>query len=180
MAYCNRCGESIFPGQTFCKKCLPASEITTQILIKQNFFNYKSEKFKLWLSIVFLLFCAVIVAEDFFTNRNVKTFKKTSIGASIYQCVTSDGKLDVQSVKFNNAGQGVIVTLEKVNKTVHLKYAVDSNINQARMIGATVDGETDLTSISLLFTLELMCGGSLASSILPDTANSLRMLDVFR
>jgi len=193
--YCIKCGEQLSQTSKFCSGCGEpistksnfVSSISTEVDTTNNSFENFGQKIRQkWSQSNWLLkigyiwgFTAIAIGVIRITNgfsNNTSTFKKTDIGSAIYKCVASSGKLNVKSVEFKNVGPGVIVNLEKSNKNVQLKFTVDANINQARMIGATVEGETDLTPISLLFSLETMCGGFLASKIVPDTANAIQML----
>jgi hypothetical protein len=58
-----------------------------------------------------------------------------------------------------------------------MQFSVDGKINQASLVGATIVGEKKLTRFSLMLNLELVCGGDLASKILPDDYRNLQMLN---
>lgn len=104
-------------------------------------------------------------------------FAKTDSGRALISCVAGGGSLDIQNMTFDNQQKGVDVKLLKNNKNIEMQFAVDGKINQASLVGATIVGEKKLTRFSLMLNLELVCGGELASKILPDDYRNLQMLN---
>jgi hypothetical protein len=104
-------------------------------------------------------------------------FAKTDSGRALMTCVAGGGSIDIQSIDLGNQQKGVNVKLLKNNKNIEMQFAVDGKINQASLVGATIVGEKKLTRFSLMLNLELVCGGELASKILPDDYRNLQMLN---
>lgn len=104
-------------------------------------------------------------------------FAKTDAGRALLTCVAGGGSVDVQNIALDNEQKGVSVKLVKNNRNIEMQFAVDGKINQASLVGATVVGEKKLTKFSLMLNLEIVCGGDLASKILPDDYKNLQMLN---
>jgi hypothetical protein len=104
-------------------------------------------------------------------------FAKTDSGRALMACVAGGGSLDIQNIALDNQQKGVDVKLLKNNKNIEMQFSVDGKINQASLVGATIVGEKKLTRFSLMLNLELVCGGDLASKILPDDYRNLQMLN---
>lgn len=107
-------------------------------------------------------------------------FAKTDSGRALMACVAGGGSLDIQNIAFDNQQKGVDAKLLKNNKNIEMQFSVDGKINQASLVGASIAGEKNLTRFSLMLNLELVCGGDLASKILPDDYRNLQMLNQFR
>jgi len=104
-------------------------------------------------------------------------FAKTDSGRALMACVAGGGSLDIQNITLDNQQRGVDVKLIKNKKNIEMQFAVDGKINQASLVGASVESEKKLTRFSLMLNLELACGGELASEILPDDYRNLKMLN---
>jgi hypothetical protein len=104
-------------------------------------------------------------------------FKETSSGKAMLSCVAGGGSLNIEALNLDGGKKGVNTQLKKNSKEINMQFAVDGSINQASLIGASVPGEKKLTKFSLMLDLELMCGGELASKMLPDDYRNLQMLN---
>jgi hypothetical protein len=104
-------------------------------------------------------------------------FAKTDSGRALLACVAGGGSLDIQNITLDNEQKGVDVNLLKNNKNIGMQFAVDGKTNQASLVGATVVGEKKLSKLSLMLNLEIVCGGDLASKILPDDYKNLQRLN---
>jgi len=104
-------------------------------------------------------------------------FAKTDSGIALMACISGGGSLNIENITLDDQKKGVNVQLLKNNKNIELQFAVDGKINQASLVGATIVGEKKLSKFSLMLNLELVCGGKLASKILPDDYRNLQMLN---
>lgn len=106
---------------------------------------------------------------------NEYSFKQTQAGKALYGCVAGGGQLDLKGID----GSKVEVRLVKGEDDIRMHFSINSNINQAELIGAEIAGQDQTTRLLLMLKLEMMCGGELASEIMPDAYNKLRLLQRF-
>jgi hypothetical protein len=102
-----------------------------------------------------------------------EAFRETQPGQAMYSCVTSDGDLTISSINKDVVDAHLI----KNGKDAHLQFSIKPDIGQAKLVGASIEGEEKLTQFSLMINLELMCGGQLSAQMLPDAYNNLRMMN---
>jgi len=127
--------------------------------------------------IVMVVFCFLLSG----CLKTVKDeFKETGSGKAMLSCVAGGGLLNIEALTLDGGKKGVSTQLKKNSKEINMQFAVDGSINQASLIGASVPGEKKLTKFSLMLDLELMCGGELASKMLPDDYRNLQMLNQMR
>lgn len=121
-----------------------------------------------------LIFLALVLAG---CNMSAESsFKKTQAGSALYSCVSGSGQLNVSSIGKNLVEANLI----KNEKDIRMQFSLDPSMNQAKLEGAVVKGENDLTKFSLMLTLELVCSGEIAAKIFPDEYNALRLMNSFR
>ncbi len=106
-------------------------------------------------------------------------FKLTATGKALYMCVSTDGNLTVDPISVEGSQKAVNVELKK-EKSISLQFAINKDLNQAKLIGASVPGEKKLTKLSLMIDLELMCGSDVAAQILPEAYKALSLMNMFR
>lgn len=106
-------------------------------------------------------------------------FKNTSTGKAVYSCVSTDGDLKIDSVVLENQQKAINVELIKT-KSIELQFSVNKELNQAKLIGASVPGEKKVTKMALMLDLELMCGPEVASQILPEVYKALSIMNMFK
>lgn len=106
-------------------------------------------------------------------------FKATATGKALYNCVSSDGNLKIDPVSLESHEKAVNVELKK-EKIIKMQFAINKDLNQAKLVGADVPGEKKLTKLSLMLDLELMCGTDTASQILPEAYKALSIMKMFQ
>ncbi len=195
--FCSKCGVAVDNDAKFCANCgtkqveqqfkLPAGIQTTDTHtshLSNNPLNNDQKKagfgvsggviFSLVLVFIFgMLYEVGIVSE---TSKASVSFKKTNAGQALYSCVSSSGNINISDFKLDSGAQAVNVKLIK-SKTIELQFSVDSELNQAMLIGARLPGEDKVSKIELMLNLETMCGGKLSSQIMPDEYNALSIMN---
>ena len=106
-------------------------------------------------------------------------FKNTSTGKALYSCVSTDGDLKIDSVVLENQQKAINVELKK-SRTIEMQFSINRELNQAKLIGASIPGEKKVTKMALMLDLELMCGPEVASQILPEVYKALSIMNMFR
>lgn len=101
-------------------------------------------------------------------------FDRTQSAKALRQCVSGSGQLNVEKASVENS---YIATLTKgTAPPLSLQFQVDSSLDQAKLTGVSQAGEQSMSKFVLMLKLEMMCGGELASRILPDEYNSLKLM----
>lgn len=106
-------------------------------------------------------------------------FKNTSTGKALYSCVSTDGDLKIDSVVLENQQKAINVELKK-SRTIEMQFSINRELNQAKLIGASIPGEKKVTKMALMIDLELMCGSEVASQILPEVYKALSIMNMFK
>ena len=188
--FCSKCGSAVDNDAKFCGNCgasiIATAEIQQNETPSANSNNPLSSDqkntgsgisggmiFSLALVFVFVMLYLVGIVNE--SSKSSDNFKNTNAGKALYSCVSSSGKLTISDLKLDSDAVGVNVELTK-NKTIKMQFSVDSELNQAKLIGAALPGEDKVSMLVLMLHLEAACGGQVSSQILPDEYNALRMM----
>lgn len=131
-----------------------------------------------FIKIILISGLALLASCKDFSSSADSIFKKTSAGKALYSCVSSSGDLKIISNPISQDEFEVNANLIK-NKEYNLQFLVRKKINQVNLTGASVVGEEKLTKLALMLFLEMDCGTEIASQIMPDEYNALRLMQHF-
>ncbi|MCA9131153.1 MAG: hypothetical protein KDB22_28910, partial [Planctomycetales bacterium] len=107
---------------------------------------------------------------------NISVFKRSGVGSALLSCVASNGNLDFQGL--GHPSENLVQTvLNKSNSLVMMKFKLNPNLNQTKLVSATMDDDDNPSTMLLTLKLELICGQRVSEAILPDVYNNIRTLN---
>jgi hypothetical protein len=142
--------------------------------------NLGSQKWTMIIVILFVCISQLSTLTNIFGGGVEGAFRATQTGKALYSCVSSGGSLNVKPRKLDNGGNIEVVLIKDDRKKVTMQFAVDEKLQQAKLVGVEIEGESKTSKFSLMLQLEILCGGELASKMIPDTYNALQLMQRFR
>ncbi|NDC69192.1 MAG: hypothetical protein EB091_10530 [Betaproteobacteria bacterium] len=69
------------------------------------------------------------------------------------------------------------VVLKKFEKELTFQFQLNPSINHAQIVGVRLTGDDQLNRMTVMRTLQTLCGSQAMSMIMPEESNAIRMLD---
>ncbi|NDF77544.1 MAG: hypothetical protein EB133_11815 [Betaproteobacteria bacterium] len=69
------------------------------------------------------------------------------------------------------------VVLKKFEKELTFQFQLNPSINHAQIVGVRLTGDDQLNRMTVMRTLQTLCGSQAMSMIMPEESNTIRMLD---
>ena len=69
------------------------------------------------------------------------------------------------------------VVLKKFEKELTFQFQLNPSINHAQIVGVRLTGDDQLNRMTVMRTLQTLCGSQAMSMIMPEESNASRMLD---
>ncbi|NDH31864.1 MAG: hypothetical protein EBX68_02280 [Betaproteobacteria bacterium] len=69
------------------------------------------------------------------------------------------------------------VVLKKFEKELTFQFQLNPAINHAQVVGVRLTGDDQLNRMTVMRTLQSLCGSQAMAMIMPEESNAIRMLD---
>ena len=107
----------------------------------------------------------------------IEHFQQSNAGKALEACAKSRGELRVTDLGASDGKEQVGVVLKKFDKELSFQFQLNPSINHAQVIGVRLKGDDQLNRMTVMRTLQALCGSEAMAMIMPEESNAMRMLD---
>jgi len=107
----------------------------------------------------------------------IEHFEQSNAGKALEACAKSRGELRVTDLGASDGKEQVGVVLKKFDKELSFQFQLNPSINHAQVIGVRLKGDDQLNRMTVMRTLQALCGSEAMAMIMPEESNAMRMLD---
>jgi hypothetical protein len=107
----------------------------------------------------------------------IEHFEQSNAGKALEACAKSRGELRVTDLGASDGKEQVGVVLKKFDKELSFQFQLNPSINHAQVIGVRLKGDDQFNRMTVMRTLQALCGSEAMAMIMPEESNAMRMLD---
>ncbi|NCX73451.1 MAG: hypothetical protein EBW88_08700 [Betaproteobacteria bacterium] len=107
----------------------------------------------------------------------IEHFEQSNAGKALEDCAKSKGTLRITDLTGSGGKEMVGVVLKKFEKELTFQFQLNPSINHAQIVGVRLTGDDQLNRMTVMRTLQTLCGSQAMSMIMPEESNAIRMLD---
>jgi len=107
----------------------------------------------------------------------IEHFEQSNDGEALDTCAKSKGELRITDLTDAGGKEVVGVVLKKFDREFTFKLQLNPSINHAQVIGVRLTGDDQLNRMTVMRTLQSLCGSQAMEMIMPEESNAMRMLD---
>ena len=107
----------------------------------------------------------------------IEHFEESNAGKALATCAKTKGELRITDLTDTGGKEVVGVVLKKFDRELTFQFQLNPSINHAQVIGVRVTGDDQLNRMTVMRTLQSLCGSQAMAMIMPEESNAMRMLD---
>ena len=107
----------------------------------------------------------------------IEHFEQSNAGKALETCAKTKGELRITDLTESGGKEMVGVVLKKFERELTFQFQLNPSINHAQVIGVRLTGDDQLNRMTVLRTLQSLCGSESMAMIMPEESNAIRMLD---
>ena len=107
----------------------------------------------------------------------IEHFEQSNAGKALETCAKTKGELRITDLTESDGKEMVGVVLKKFERELTFQFQLNPSINHAQVIGVRLTGDDQLNRMTVLRTLQSLCGSESMAMIMPEESNAIRMLD---
>ena len=107
----------------------------------------------------------------------IEHFEQSNAGKALETCAKTKGELRITDLTESGGKEMVGVVLKKFERELTFHFQLNPSINHAQVIGVRLTGDDQLNRMTVLRTLQSLCGSESMAMIMPEESNAIRMLD---
>jgi len=107
----------------------------------------------------------------------IEHFEQSNAGKALETCAKTKGELRITDLTESDGKEMVGVVLKKFERELTFQFQLNPSINHAQVIGVKLTGDDQLNRMTVLRTLQSLCGSQAMAMIMPEESNAIRMLD---
>ncbi len=122
-----------------------------------------------------LLVAAVLNAAC--SKSPIEHFEESNAGKALATCAMTKGELRITDLTEADGKEVVGVVLKKFERELTFQFQLNPSINHAQVIGVRLTGDDQLNRMTVMRTLQALCGSQAMAMIMPEESNAMRMID---
>jgi len=107
----------------------------------------------------------------------IEHFEESNAGKALATCAKTKGELRITDLTDTGGKEVVGVVLKKFDRELTFQFQLNPSINHAQVIGVRLTGDDQLNRMTVMRTLQSLCGSQAMAMIMPEESNAMRMLD---
>ena len=107
----------------------------------------------------------------------IEHFEQSNAGKALEACAKTRGELRITDLGLSDGNEQVGVVLTKFDKELSFQFRLNPSINHAQIIGVRLKGDDQMNRMTVMRTLQALCGSEAMGMIMPEESNAMRMLD---
>jgi hypothetical protein len=107
----------------------------------------------------------------------IEHFEQSNAGKALEDCAKTKGTLRITDLTESGGKEMVGVVLKKFEKELTFQFQLNPSINHAQVVGVRLTGDDQLNRMTVMRTLQSLCGSQAMALIMPEESNAIRMLD---
>ena len=107
----------------------------------------------------------------------IEHFEQSNAGKALETCANTKGELRITDLTEADGKEVVGVVLKKFERELTFQFQLNPSINHAQVIGVRLTGDDHLNRMTVMRTLQSLCGSQAMAMIMPEEANAIRMID---
>ena len=107
----------------------------------------------------------------------IEHFEQSNAGKALEDCAKFKGTLRITDLTESGGKEMVGVVLKKFEKELTFQFQLNPAINHAQVVGVRLTGDDQLNRMTVMRTLQSLCGSQAMAMIMPEESNAIRMLD---
>jgi len=107
----------------------------------------------------------------------IEHFEQTNASRALEACAKTHGELRITDLGPSDGKEVVGVVLKKFDKELSFHFQLNPSINHAQVTGVRLKGDDQLNRMTVMRTLQALCGSEAMAMIMPEESNAMRMLD---
>ena len=107
----------------------------------------------------------------------IEHFEQSNAGKALEACAKTRGELRITDLGPSDGNEQVGVVLTKFDKELSFQFRLNPSINHAQIIGVRLKGDDQMNRMTVMRTLQALCGSEAMGMIMPEESNAMRMLD---
>ena len=122
-----------------------------------------------------LLVAAVLNAAC--SKSPIEHFEESNAGKALATCAMTKGELRITDLTEADGKEVVGVVLKKFERELTFQFQLNPSINHAQVIGVRLTGDDQLNRMTVMRTIQALCGSQAMAMIMPEESNAMRMID---
>jgi hypothetical protein len=125
----------------------------------------------------FFVIVAVLCFLSACSKTPIEHFEQSNAGKALEACAKTRGELRITDLSPSDGKELVGVVLKKFDKELSFQFQLNPSINHAQVIGVRLKGDDQLNRMTVMRTLQALCGSEAMAMIMPEESNAMRMLE---
>ena len=105
----------------------------------------------------------------------IEHFEQSNAGKALETCAKTKGELRITDLTESDGKE--MVGVKKFERELTFQFQLNPSITHAQVIGVRLTVDDQLNRMTVLRTLQSLCGSESMAMIMPEESNAIRMLD---